>query len=309
MLDSLLKSVSALLIVISAFFANVWQRFEKPAPPCSEPIAYAIGTFDRRFGLSQEDFLSALADAEDIWEEPLGKQLFSYSPESAELPINLIYDYRQQVTEELGEIKGTVEENEAVYRTLETKYDRLKAEHAELKSIYEEKVEVLNAHQALYEQHVENWNKGNRRNESEFNQLEAEKRALEGEILGIKSLEWQLNRYVGEINTMVGQLNQLAKNLNLNVEQFNTIGASRGDTFAGGIYTEDASGRRIDIFEFSNHDKLVRVLAHELGHALGLEHVDDPQAIMYKFNEGDKDILTKTDLEALKTLCQIPKEN
>ena len=100
-------------------------------------------------------------------------------------------------------------------------------------------------------------------------------------------------------------LNQMAKSLNLNVQTFNTVNASNGEQFDEGEYVEDASGRHIDIYQFENQDKLLRVMEHEMGHAIGLQHVSDPDAIMYYLNEGSNEKLTQADIDELKKVCGI----
>ena len=70
------------------------------------------------------------------------------------------------------------------------------------------------------------------------------------------------------------------------------------------MYVEEGGDRRIDIYEFSTEEKLVRVLAHELGHALGIDHVPDSKAIMYEFNEENSLTLTDADKAALVGVCE-----
>src|SRR3989344_4905098 len=156
---------------------------------------------------------------------------------------------------------------------------------------------------STYESQVDAWNASPRTSREQFNQLEAARLALQADVVIVKTTERQLNTKVWGFNILVDRLNRLAHTLNLNVKTYNTIGASRGESFTGGLYSQAEGETSIDIYEFSNREKLVRVLAHELGHALGLEHVDDSEAIMYYLNEGEAEVLTKADLAALKALC------
>lgn len=51
--------------------------------------------------------------------------------------------------------------------------------------------------------------------------------------------------------------------------------------------------------------ELRKVLAHEMGHALGLEHVEDPGAVMYYLMEGavSNVALHDSDIAEYKAVC------
>ncbi|MDO8728982.1 MAG: matrixin family metalloprotease [bacterium] len=299
------KAIIILIVLVVVFIFSNYPSFTKISFACEEPINYSVGVFDKRFGISYKTFLSVLTQAEAIWEKPMGKELFVYAPENSDLTINLIYDSRQETTSTLSNISDVLEENKAAYKTLQIKYIGLKKEYDSLKDVYDTRVSTFNEKNFLYQSHVDNWNSGKRNSRELFDQLERERTALEIDVEELKILEGELNDIVSGINTLVGTLNRLARSLNLKVDTYNTIGASRGETFTGGIYHSAEGVQDIDVYEFSSRDKLVRVLAHELGHALGLAHVDDKDSMMYHLNESDAQSLSKTDLMALRTLCRI----
>ncbi|OGI65504.1 hypothetical protein A3A95_03130 [Candidatus Nomurabacteria bacterium RIFCSPLOWO2_01_FULL_39_18] len=276
--------------------------------PCEEPIPYTLGTFDTKFNISKNYFKSALADAEAIWEDSVNLDLFTYAPadtSSDVLKVNLIYDYRQEATSKLASLGIVVRDSKASYEELKSKFTTLKTEYEKEKIAFNARIDAFNQKNQAYEEEVDYWNKKGGAPEGEYDKLQATRAELQNESKKLQTMQESLNEKAEEINALVVVLNRLAASLNISVDKYNTINVARGESFEEGVYTSNGASREIDIYEFSSRRKLVRVLAHELGHALNLDHVEDPKAMMYKLNQGDSISLTEEDILALKTECKI----
>jgi len=252
------------------FTGEIVSQIRITYAPCSEPISYSLGAFDARFGVSKEYFLSALADAEAVWEKPFGGELFVLSLSDGDLKINLIYDYRQQATSKLEGLGITVKNDQATYDNLKTKYDALRNEYSILKNQYDLFLMTFNENNNVFRQEVSYWNKHGGAPRLEYDKLQLEQVSLQTKSNELKSIQAKINELVDEINALAVVLNRLVGLLNLTVDKYNAISVSRGELFEEGVYRSSAGNQEIDIFQFNDREMLVRVLAHELGHAFGL---------------------------------------
>jgi len=267
---------------------------------------YSIGSFDERFNISKEEFLRVVSIAEETWEKSIDKQLFTYVLNGdSDLKINLIYDIRQEASQKLKDIGITVSDTKASYNDLKSRYSAMQIDYLRIKTEFESRVVLFQNRQNAYEKEVTYLNKTGGASKDEYDRLNKEKNSLDGEFKEINKLQSELNTKVENINALVVVLNRLVSSLNIEVKKFNTIGSELGGEFEEGTYKEDPTGREIDIYQFDNKGKLARVLTHEFGHALELEHLENSKAVMYRLNNGVNEKLTIDDILALKKRCNL----
>lgn len=306
----IIKAITALITIgFIIYFAKsplekYFMRLKEASLPCQSPIAYSIGSYDERFGVSKDQFRKLTEEARMIWEAPINKQLFVYKPDG-DLKINLIYDYRQEATVKLKKLGLVIGTDKKSYDDLKSKYENLKNTYDKDKTSFDIRVASFDRRQSIYQAEVSKWNSRGGAPTDVYDRLNQERNTLNKEVDEINQRQSEINNEVESINALVVVLNQLRNSLNITVDQFNEIGATRGEEFSEGDYKSGPEGRVIDVYQFNNNKELVRVLLHEMGHALGLEHSEDSQAIMYRLNQGSSEKLTSSDITALKNRCKI----
>lgn len=267
---------------------------------CPAPLTYSIGEVDESFGLTFDDLRLALSDAENVWEDAVGQNLFIYD-EDAKFTVNLIYDERQATTDAEGDFKDRLDQTESVTGAISERYERLVASYNDLQIDYSSKVEVYEKNLATYNAEVLEYNKKGGVTQAMYDALEVRKNNLDAEQASLNALSEDLNELVREINEVGERGNSIVETYNRGVQEYNnTFGESH--EFTQGTYRSDG---RIDVYSFVDTAELRLVLAHELGHALSLDHVANEKSIMY-FLMGEQSPeleLTQEDIDEFVRVC------
>lgn len=292
----------ALLTLIIGFsvvaLGNYW--FNPYLPICRLPVAYSIGNFDEAFGISHEEALLALQEAEAVWEKSLGRDDVFVYEEDARVNINFIYDERQREAEQAEKIRRDLSIRGDANEVLVELHGRLVVEYDTYNDEYQSRLTRYEADQDAYNAEVERYNKEGGAPPDAYAELESERERLESERRSINELAEKLTDLAAQINEIGDKGNELVGEYNERVDQFN-------DTFAHGHeYTQgDYRGREINVYSFVSHEELVMVLAHELGHSLAIGHVENPESMMYYLMDEQPypAALTDEDKEAFSLAC------
>ncbi len=269
--------------------------------PCTSPIMYTVGTFDTRFNISKSYFIQKLAESSSLWNDASTIELFKYTQEKnpGTLIVNLIYDERQQRTDTSklrdAEIKNSVD----VAMTLKKEYETMKETFLISKEEYIKKLDAFNTKQKTYNDSITYWNERGGAPRQEYDQLMLEKEQLQKDVETLKGEQTSLNSSLEEINAKITRYNELVAFSNEKVDINNSIANKK---FTEGDY--DPNTNKITIYQFADEIKLHRVLTHEFGHALGIDHTKSKDSIMYAVNSATSTSLNYEDLQEVRALCQ-----
>lgn len=293
--------ISALLLLASApAFVSTAQ--DRPGNrPCPAAIKYRIGTLDPRFGITGAEFRRFVEQAANVWESD--RKFFQYDPKG-KLRISLVYDTRQEFTQHVVAVRASVSEKMTQADQIKEKLAPLAENLHALDASYSDQAASFERAQDGYNQEVKRLNRAGGVPDARLQDMASERLSLRKQFNLLEEKRQALNQATDEFNTLIKKRNGLLKLVNAEADALNNSGPA-SVKFEEGRYVREGAEERIDIFQFENNDKLLVILAHELGHALGMKHNSNPSSIMSPLIHTDRLALTVDDEEGLKARCSL----
>lgn len=296
MLRFLIITIYAVVIILSlSFFYEAEVKFFSP---CGTPKTFEVERLDKGFNYSHIEIEKQSKIVAETWNKAAGHEVLKYE-KGGQIKVRFIYDERQRETIRKNIIAEKIRNQEKKLKADKTEITNLKNKYqTDLKTINLEEVNLKNDY-AKFNEQIETVNNRGGATEQEaenFNllrqSLDSREQVLNTKIVNLNSLKDTINNLVNLHNNKVESVNQVVK----------TYNSFSGTDFEKGIYKSNGT---IEIYEFEDNNSLKRVLAHELGHALGLEHTNVTNSVMYYLDEMEGFSITPTDVVELKKACKI----
>lgn len=283
-------------------FGDVTSRV---TTPCSDPLTFRVGDIDERFLITDDELAGLIQDVAEIWSDAADTMVVVYD-ENGDIAVNLVYAEVQQLSDREKQHRGRLEHEEFSITVLGNEYQRMNREYEAEVARYEEDSRNLQLRIDRMNEWVVQKNNEGGFNEQDLDQYENRKKEIDRVKRELARREITLEQRADELNEKIDFLNDKIERKNKLVDDYNRMftGVRK---FTQGAYEWTADSRSINIFHFIGRDELRLVLAHEIGHALGINHVQNPRSVMYELmgSQARPGIeLTDEDIQALQNICQ-----
>jgi hypothetical protein len=242
------------------------------------PIRLHIGTIAPGFLCDKDTVRRALKRAIDLWESEASVPLFAFSDSG--FAVDLKFDYRQARLNlaRLDRLKLTRDRKQL--DDLDSDLSLKKTSYEREASRYQRRLSDYNDELDSYNRRVRMWNLQGGAPEGEFEDLQRKKRQLAWDQSSLDDDQRRLESSRMSLNLYVTNYNKRLSSYNLSVDSYKLMYGGGLRLKVGECVTLSGRPVGITVFAFEDETDLAAVLAHELGHALGIKHVADPGSVM-----------------------------
>jgi len=298
-----LAAIASILALVAGLYANRPLQSERPVPepprrqatpppdtgssaePCAFPLRWHVARLDSQFGLSRGEAIVAVEDAASLWNDATGRSLF-LQDEAEGLPIAFVYDGRQAAAQERMRQRAQFEERARRIDVERAELEAMRERQAAARADYERRLTAFNEWSERHNEAVHQWNRDGDVPEEILRELRANDERLRIEE---RQLTEERREMEAEGQALAAEIERLGRM----VDEQDSMGAALGRVFGSGSvlagrYVEARTrdgrmiegAREIHVLQFDDSDHLRLVIAHELGHSMGLRHTDNSVAVM-----------------------------
>lgn len=289
------------LLTVNGYFSGAATA---TVEPCQQPLTYQFGDIDPRFDITKDKLIQIMKEVETVWATAMDQPLLEYK-KNGKVVIHLIYGEEQQRTEAEQLLTKKIQIKKDQIAILEEEYEHLSSNFQQKRKVFQDILSEYNKQAREYSELAKKW-KGKGVTAQTYKRLEEMEEKVKQLRSVVERKRDNLETLRQKTNAKSAQLNRLINIQNEMITEYNKrFGVAK--KFNQGRYIKKGDSERINIFQFSNLAQLKTVLAHEAGHALGLDHVHrTPKSIMFPIM-GDQNIfdlsLTDEDIAAIKNRC------
>jgi len=274
--------------------------------PCSEPLTYTVGHIDTRFSVSEDDIHTAMKKAGTLWSDAAQKTLLKQAEDDGSIMVRFVYDEEQEMADNELRARERIRSEQGVLDNMQSSYDRDRdlfdrrsEKYLNMAKETTEKLNVLNE----WVRQINTTGGFSDEEKKEYEQRKAATEQMQRKVLDERAA---LDRKANSINREIERINKKIEENNRLIDRYNEefAGESR---FTKATFQRVGNGGVITVNQFLSKSELPLVLAHEIGHALGLNHVSNPKSVMFSKMGGQQLYpsvqLSAEDKQAIQNRC------